>query len=183
MTKTEEMMIFATRAHCAARQLRKYSGDWYIVHPMDVFKIVDEYCQDEETNCAALGHDILEDVAPAFPEFHIDTICEKFGRPIAILIHELTDQFTKENYPALNRKTRADLEAKRLATISYKAKNVKIADIIMNTSDIASADPGYAVMYIKEKMRVFEGLQDANEQLVSLLGTQLDRLKTELNIR
>ena len=44
-----------------------------------------------------------------------------FGERVVFLVEELTDQFTKQNYPNLNRVQRKELERERLSNISYEA--------------------------------------------------------------
>ena len=43
MTLIEKAQLFATVAHAAVGQKRKYSGDDYIVHPVRVARIVKEH--------------------------------------------------------------------------------------------------------------------------------------------
>ena len=187
MNITEKALIFATQAHNEIRQVRKYSGAWYIVHPIEVAQIVSLYDDNDITICAAYLHDVVEDVASVNEQLNkkygVDAIMNTFGYNVATVVKELTDVYTKEAYPLLNRHTRHTLEAERLATVSEFAKNVKCADIIANTSDIAQADPGYAVMYIKEKVKVTKGLVGANPILHGTLTAQLNRYVKELNIR
>ena len=69
---------------------------------------------------------------------------------------QVTDVFTHEAYPELNRKIRKGMEADRLATISDDAKLVKLADMIDNTSSITEHDPGFAKLYLAEKAHLYD---------------------------
>jgi len=55
----EQVKDFADKAH--GDQLRKYTPDRYIVHPMRVMLICQEYTDDSQILAAALLHDVLED--------------------------------------------------------------------------------------------------------------------------
>lgn len=150
---------YAKAAHGSINQRRKYSGDPYIVHPMAVAKILtDAGVTDQNIICAALLHDVLEDVWPVNPVYRPDSIDELFGRTVLSYVWELTDDFTKENYPGLNREERKKREAARLAGISEAALKVKLADLIDNTSDITKNDPGFAKVYLREKERILAAL-------------------------
>ena len=65
--------------------------------------------------CAAENHDVLEDVFPLNPYYSEVKIRELFGDTVANYVIELTDVFTKENYPDKNRTERKALECNRLS--------------------------------------------------------------------
>ena len=73
---------FANRNH--EGQLRK-SGEPYIIHPLNVAYILATIDLDEETICAALLHDVVEDTKVT----HQDIITE-FGQEIANLVDGVT---------------------------------------------------------------------------------------------
>ena len=56
-----EAKMFATAAHAAIGQKRKYSGDDYIVHPQRVAAIVEKHGGTDEMIAAAWLHDTVED--------------------------------------------------------------------------------------------------------------------------
>jgi (p)ppGpp synthase/HD superfamily hydrolase len=57
----EKARLFAKAAHAAVGQMRKYTDEPYIVHPVEVAGIV-RYWGGTDTMCvAALLHDVLED--------------------------------------------------------------------------------------------------------------------------
>jgi (p)ppGpp synthase/HD superfamily hydrolase len=51
--------VFATAAHAAVGQLRKYTNEPYIVHPAEVMALVRRVAHDEGMLAAALLHDVL----------------------------------------------------------------------------------------------------------------------------
>src|SRR5687768_11257825 len=55
----EQVMTFADNCH--NEQMRRYTSDRYIVHPVRVMKICSEYTDDITLLSAALLHDVLED--------------------------------------------------------------------------------------------------------------------------
>lgn len=66
-------------------------------------------------------------------------------------MRHLTDVYTSERHPELNRATRKGLERDRLAKASLQAQLIKVADLISNTRSIVAEDPKFAVTYLQEK--------------------------------
>lgn len=149
MNLRERALVFAKNAH--EGQVRRYTGEPYFNHVESVGKRVAAITNDEEMVAAAILHDTLEDT-----DATMDELIEAFGRKVAELVIELTDQYTSEAYPKMNRKLRKDLEAVRLGQISEKAKLIKLCDLADNTSTIVEHDPGFAKIYLKEKALILE---------------------------
>ena len=59
MTKIENALIFATKAH--AGKYRKGTDRSYIIHPIEVMSIVMHFTDDEDVLTAAVLHDTVED--------------------------------------------------------------------------------------------------------------------------
>lgn len=155
----EEALEFARIAH--GEQQRKYNDELYIEHPIRVAEIVKTVPHIPEMICAAYLHDVVEDTPVS-----IEDIQRKFGRKIARLVKELTDEFEKKKYPHLNRRQRKQMEVERQAKMSPEAKTVKLADVIDNTRDIVKNDPGFARKYIWEMERLTEALQGGEFKLL-----------------
>lgn len=151
MNKIEIAQIFAEEAHKG--QERKYTGEPYYNHVYSVSRRVAKINNDPDLIIAALLHDTVEDT-----EVTGEEIEELFGTRVAELVYDLTDHFTKENYPNFNRKKRKNLEAKRLGTISDDAKMIKLCDLADNTASIVEHDPGFARIYLKEKAEVLKNM-------------------------
>jgi (p)ppGpp synthase/HD superfamily hydrolase len=147
----ERAAAFAEAAH--AGQLRKWSGEPYFMHVEAVAKAVAAAGADEATIAAAYLHDTLEDTATTYPE-----LVEAFGDEVATLVLQLTNVYTSEAYPKLNRKARKALETARLAKIDSRAKMVKRADIADNTSTVAERDGDFAKVYLVEKAAMLKVL-------------------------
>jgi (p)ppGpp synthase/HD superfamily hydrolase len=178
---------YAKAAHASVNQVRKYTvtetdpGQPYIVHPMAVVAILQVHGEtDVDVLSAAYLHDVLEDVWPTNEVYSPQRIGELFGIPVWRMVDDLTDQFTFENYPAMNRNERKTLEAFRISEITGGALKVKLADLIHNTTDIVANDPGFAVVYLKEKRRVLrfieERVRDANDPILSSLYAEALKL-------
>ena len=169
----EEALEFARRAH--EGQLRKYTEEPYIEHPKRVADTVRTVAHTTEMICAAYLHDVVEDTPVSSEE-----ITKRFGRKVALLVEELTDEYMKENYPHLNRKQRKKLEVKRQATISTEAKTIKLADVIDNTPDILRNDPDFAQKYIPEMEALVGVLGEGNRTLFLRACEEVQKAKKEL---
>ncbi len=138
-------------------QKRKYSGDPYYTHLFRVSDTVREYGGDDSMIMAALLHDVIEDTPTTDEELilELETIVDpQMARDIANLVVELTDVYTKENFPDLNRRARKEMEAKRLGEVSSRAQTIKYADLLDNGEDIMKNDPSFGRVYIKKKERI-----------------------------
>lgn len=146
-TLVERALAYQRFAHGSAGQLRKYTAEPYHVHPEAVAGIVASYSTDEELVAAALLHDVVEDV----PGQSVALIVSEFNRRIAGFVDDVTNRFTKELHPGLNRKERKQLERDRLRGVSPGAKLIKLADIIDNTKDLLRHDQKFAKTFFAEK--------------------------------
>lgn len=158
MTEEKLMIItgFAKKAH--GDQKRKYTGEPYVYHTIAVSKLVKEQGGDLNMQAAALLHDVLEDTRVGHQELRtfLYSVDEESAEDVLQLVVELTDVYTKESFPHLNRKVRKELEAERLGRCSARAKRIKLADMEDNTSSIVERDPDFAKVYLKEKARLLE---------------------------
>jgi (p)ppGpp synthase/HD superfamily hydrolase len=144
----DRALKFATIAH--ADQKRKYTGEPYIVHPIEVMKIVQTVEHDEAMLAAALLHDVVEDT-----DVTIEVIADTFGEDVASLVDDLTDVSKPEDG---NRKTRKALDRAHSAKASARAQTIKLADLISNSADILKNDPKFAKVYLAEKELLLEVL-------------------------
>lgn len=164
---------FSHAAHDSINQKRKVTEQPYWVHTDEVSDIVARYTNNINIIIAAKFHDIIEDVFPKNPYYNIMLITTLFGAQVAQLVIELTDVYTKEAYPNLNRKARKKLEAERIANISKEAKLIKMADNFSNTKDIAVQDPGFAPLYLTEIWTKMPTLREGSEELYAELEKQV----------
>tara|TARA_R110002126_G_C10172123_1_gene473973 strand:+ start:42 stop:548 length:507 start_codon:yes stop_codon:yes gene_type:complete len=153
-SQTENIVLdFAEAAHRS--QKRKYTGEDYIEHPIAVAKRVKNDYGNQNMVCAALLHDVLEDTAVEHDQlrtFLYKTMNIPVNAEVVLqLVVELTDVYTKEAFPYLNRKERKCREAFRLRDVSRNAQRIKRADIRDNSVSINEHDPKFAEVFNREK--------------------------------
>lgn len=175
----ERVKAFADRAH--GDQMRRYSADRYIVHPVRVMETTADYNNDTTVLAAALLHDVLEDTHTTASEVRdfLSTIMspEDVDKTLKY-VNELTDVYIKEDYPSMNRRWRRGKEAERLATASPEAQTIKYADILDNSIDISENDPGFALVYLRESKDMLRQLDKGNPLLRQRVVQEVDdRLK------
>lgn len=144
---------FAAKAHAAVAQVRKYTGEPYIVHPKAVAALVAEAGGDEAMVAAAWLHDVVEDT-----EVSLATLRDLFGDDVANLVFWLTDVSRPEDG---NRVVRKEKDRAHIAQAPARAKAVKLADLIDNTASIVAHDPHFATVYLREKAVLLDVLSDA----------------------
>lgn len=158
MDLIEKARIFATQAHGAIDQRRKYTGAPYIEHPREVVAILREAgITDDATLAAAWLHDVVEDCPIAICE-----IGASFGAEVESIVAALTDTPVGNG---LNRATRKALDCGRLARADARAQTIKVADMIDNTASIVERDPQFAVTYMREKAALLPRLERADKAL------------------
>lgn len=168
--KIEEARRFATQAHSSIDQMRKYTGESYIVHPEKVAYLVEIVGGTADMICAAWLHDVLEDVAPTMPQYGEKSIEDKFGKNVLDLVQSLT----KDNTPG-NRKERVEREIIRFAESSPAVQTIKLADLIDNSRSIIQYDQKFAVTYLKEKRLMMKSLTQGDGILLTIAMDILSR--------
>ena len=162
-------LIFATAAHAAVKQVRKYTLEPYIVHPIEVRDILVRNAVNPvtpEQEAAGLLHDVVEDTGVT-----IELIEQTFGAKVAELVGYLTDVSKPEDG---NRKVRKAIDREHIAQASPEAKTVKLCDLCSNTRTIVVYDPDFARVYLGEKKKLLEVLQNADPGLVRYAQMSLD---------
>jgi len=144
-------------------QKRKYTGEPYWTHPLSVAEIVSKHVNYGFVIEIALCHDLFEDTDCGYEDLirQLAIIGYAPGENAAILdgVTGLTDVYTPNAYPYFNRKDRKELEAIRLGKTSDTVQSVKYADLIDNTGSIIEHDPGFAKVYLKEKMQLLDRMR------------------------
>jgi len=166
MDKLKDIILLAVDLH--GNQKRKYTGEPYVNHTVQVAKIVKNYGGDDVMVYAAVLHDVLEDTNTTKEEL-FNHLRQIIGSEKAIevvkLVQELTDVFIKDDYPNINRKGRKEMEAMRLGAISPKAQTIKYADLLDNGQDIMKNDPKFGRVYLKEKEQILKHMNKGNQEL------------------
>lgn len=161
-------------------QKRKYTGEPYFNHLHNVAEIVSLH----EMGCIeiALCHDLFEDTDCTFNELYKKLTDIGYDRKtsydICSCVNELTDVFTSEEYPYLNRGKRKENEANRLGKISRISQTVKYADLIDNTSSITEHDKDFAKVYLKEKEAILKVMNQGNQILYTICRKVLEKALT-----
>ena len=168
LTDLDKAKLYATAAHGAIGQVRKYTGEPYVTHPIRVMNLVSTVVQDERVLAAALLHDVIEDT-------HItkEDIQKAFGVEVADMVVALSDPPKVEGGP--NRKARKAQDRVRLSQAPADVQTVKVADMIDNTESIVAHDPKFAKLYLEEKRLLLEVLTDADPKLVTIAKNQVKK--------
>lgn len=146
--------VFATAAHAAVGQRRKYTGEPYIVHPREVSELVRSFGGDDAMIAAAWLHDVVEDTGVT-----LEDVGYHFGEDIFMLVYWLTDISKPEDG---NREYRKGLDRAHTAMASGRAQTIKCCDLISNTSSIAEHDKDFARVYLVEKHKLLDVLHQAD---------------------
>lgn len=139
---------FAKIAH--EGQIRKFTGNPYIEHPVEVAEILSEYSDDPEVIAAGLLHDVVEDT-----DHTLDEIRELFGERVATLVENMTDISKPEDG---NRVERRAIDREHSSQSSPDGKLIKLCDVFANTRDIMDTDKAFALMYVTEKLLLIKVL-------------------------
>ncbi len=159
MTIVERARTFATAAHAAVAQLRKYTHEPYIVHPAEVAKIVASVPHTPQMLAAAWLHDVVEDTGVT-----LETIRAEFGDEVATLVGWLTDVSRPEQG---NRATRKAIDRAHSAMAPKEAQTIKLADLISNTRSIMEHDEAFAKTYLAEKRLLLEVMDKGDATLMA----------------
>lgn len=115
------------------------------------------------TVVSAMLHDTVEDT-----DTTIEEIRHEFGHVVAEYVDNLTDRYTKESYPHLNRRARKQREFDRFAQCDLKTgtHTIKCADIISNARTIVQYDPAFAKVYVREMRELLAYLDNAQADML-----------------
>lgn len=164
--------MFARNAH--EGQLRKYTGEPYIVHPVEVMEIVKSVEHTENMLIAALLHDVVEDCNVLIEDIHY-----LFGHVVRSMVNKLSDVSKPENG---NRAVRKELDRLWISNAHPNTKTIKLADLISNSKSILEHDKDFAKVYIKEKELLLEVLTEGDPTLYAQAKDIVEKAKKELGI-
>lgn len=161
---------FAKEAH--GSQKRKYTGDPYIVHPIEVATTLANRGFGEEVIIAAILHDVVEDTPVSNAE-----ISKVFGGKVASLVAMVTDV----SMGAIgNRAARKEMDRQHLAGASSEGKSIKLADLISNSQSILQHDRNFAKTYMREKAALLQVLKGGDPVLYRQASEIVDRYYAEV---
>jgi (p)ppGpp synthase/HD superfamily hydrolase len=168
----QRALAFAKEAH--KEQIRKYSGENYVVHCIEVAEIVRSFGGTISMVVAAYLHDTIEDCGVTKED-----ILLLFGAHVAELVLMLTDVSTAADGKRSSRKAK---ERNHIAKASKEAKTIKLADIISNIRSIVKHDKSFAKVYLKEKELLLEVLKEGNKDLYQVADKMVKKGLINLSI-
>ena len=163
----EKALAYAAVKH--EGQLRKYTGEPYINHPIEVAAIVGGVQHTSSMLAAAYLHDVVEDC-----DVTIEEIEEEFGPIVSSYVAGLTDVSIPEDG---NRKLRKALDREHLATQLPAVQTIKLADLISNSSSIVGRDPKFAKVYMQEMEELLKVLEAGDTVLWGRAYEVIDEYK------
>ncbi len=163
----ERAYAVACKAH--ADQKRK-SGEPYIIHPLEVAKILVDLGMDLESVAAGIMHDVVEDT-----DTTLDDIREQFGDGVAELVDGVT-KLTKIKYTTDKIEIQAENLRKMLLAMSKDIRVViiKLADRLHNMRTLQYMSRAKQIEKAKETMEIYAPI--AGRLGISKVKTQLDDL-------
>lgn len=171
----EEVLRFATKKH---KGQKRDNGDDYIVHPIRVAKIVDEFKAKNSKNreiliAAALLHDTLEDTYTSYRELE-----ETFGQEVASFVQELTS--AKYCSKLISKKLYL---AEKMQMMTSYALTIKLADRYDNVRDLRGTSKEKQKRTIEDTRFILEylakrrTLTDSQRKLSAAIKKELDILE------
>jgi len=180
--------LMAVEAH--GSQQRQFEEAPYWRHLQRVAATVLRYSANELLTAAALFHDILEDTSWDEQQLkeRISAIASpQHGLLILGWVKELTDEFSKSNYPDWNRKRRKQAEAERLSKTSSEAQTIKYADIMDNSRSFHTGGQSFAPKYLSEALYLLQVMTKGNtllrEEALQVVTREISRLNITIPSR
>jgi HD domain-containing protein len=155
---------YEVAAECHQGQFRK-SGDPYISHPVMVATILAGLGADDQTLCAAILHDTVEDTP-----FTMTALRRRFSGEVATLVAEVM----KLDHLGARRRTTVAEALARIGSADRRVATVKLADRLHNMQTIEFLRPSKQRRKARESLDVFAPA--AEELCVPGVGTELERL-------
>ena len=156
----ERAKCFAAGAHCGTGQIRRDTGEPYIVHPQKVAKLVEENGGSADAICAAWLHDVIEDT-----KVTAEDLLMLFPQRVVTFVMFLTDNKRVTDRPI------------RYMGAPVEARLVKLCDIIANAEDfLVNSNHGWKFAKEKRKLIPILELDETPVTLVNHAKALLDEL-------
>ncbi|WP_342084228.1 metal-dependent phosphohydrolase [Dyadobacter sp. OTU695] len=167
-------------------QKRKYTGAPYYTHLLSVAARVEQYVQHGYETEIALCHDLIEDTECSLADLSSKLMSLGYSveEDVEILegVDDLTDKYTHERYPDLNRAQRKKLESARIIASRPVAQTVKYADIIDNITSVIEHDPGFARVFAREIDSYLWKIDKGNQKLYAECCRAFNQIKAQLGL-
>ena len=146
-------LTFAADKHKDQRR-KDVDASPYINHPISLADILcnEAHITDIETICGALLHDTVEDTQTTAEELE-----QAFGKNIRDIVMEVTDNKN------LSKDARKQAQIDHAATISDRAKLIKLADKISNLRDVINNAP--ADWTLRRRQEYFDWARNVIDQV------------------
>lgn len=161
MNLFSDAILFA--ATCHSGQYRKDGKTPYINHPLQVVHHLVHLAnvQDEDTLCAAVLHDVVEDTDVTAADIEL-----RFNSRISSIVLELTDQ------KHLSNNERKLLQIENARFLTPEARLIRISDKICNVYDMHKAPPSnwpisQRLNYVNWALTVVDCIRGSNATLES----------------
>lgn len=133
------------------KQIRKHTLEPYIVHPLIVAEICEEFTNDPDTIIAAILHDTIEDTEATYSD-----IVRKFGENVSNMVYFCSEKSKKTDG---NRRVRKRIDCEHYCSGTEGSKLIKIADAIHNCLGISMDDPKFfEKTYLNEKINMVQSI-------------------------
>ena len=155
--RIQRAVEMAKQAH--EGQFRK-TGEPYIVHPLAVKKILEEWGMDEDTIIAGILHDTVEDT-----DLTLDDIRKEFGDSVAFLVDGVTKLSTARNGMRDIDTYLPETKDNFLRLIialgdDIRVLIIKLADRLHNLRTLSALPPDKQKKVAKESLEIFAPLAD-----------------------
>ena len=155
--RVKKAIAMATKAH--ESQFRK-TGEPYIIHPLAVKKILEEWGMDEDTVIAGILHDTVEDT-----NLTLKDIENEFGESVAFLVDGVTKLSTARNgmrdIDTYLPETKDNFLRLMIALgDDIRVLIIKLADRLHNLRTLSALPPDKQKKIAKESLEVFAPLAD-----------------------
>ena len=124
MTMLEEAIIYATIMHQG--KVRRFQGNPYILHPIEVAQVVSTMTNDEEVISAGILHDILEATDGTLAEIE-----KRFGKRVALLVYSDSEN----EYPGIDKNA------------TWKQRKAEAIQVLKKSDDI-----GVQMLWLADKL-------------------------------
>jgi len=139
------------------------SGEPYITHPVAVTRLLVDLHMDDDTLCAALLHDVLEDCK----DYSADQLAKDFGADVLMLVDGVTKLDLKPQVNLTARERKAADTARTAETLrkmllamakDYRVMVIKLADRLHNMQTLDGLPPEKRTRIANETLDVYAPL-------------------------